>query len=148
LLGPRRTGAAIVYSNRWRRTAEVQAFFPARWQAPHGSRHRVEVLVAEVAGHDGDRNWKIARVLADAGHEWARPFLACSGGQHQDGDVLVVLDEIEDFLRFLPLPDHALRHDPGDAGRTRRKAVEHRIRLLIGFRPHDVGHAEPLLIAV
>src|SRR4029450_7058562 len=90
---------------------------PAPFAAWDASRHRIELLVGEVAGHDGDRNGKLAGVLADAGDERSRPLLAGRGRQHQDGDVLVVLDEIEDLLRLLALANHALRHDAGAAGR-------------------------------
>src|SRR5215470_13395182 len=112
------------------------------------SRHGVELLIAEVAGHDRDRDGKVARGLADTGNERPRSLLAGRGGEYQDGDVFVVLDEIEDFLRFVAFADHALRHHAGDARRARRMAIEHGIRLLVRLRAHDVGDAEPLLIAV
>src|SRR3984893_7384919 len=110
------------------------------------SRHGVELLIAEVAGHDRDRDGKVTCGLADTGHERPRSLLARCSGEYQDGDVFVVLDEIEDFLRFLAFADHALRHHAGDARRARRVAIEHGIRLLVRLRTHDVGEAEPLLI--
>ena len=47
-------------------------------------RHRIEVLIAEVAGHDGDRDGKLARILDERGHERTRPFLSGPGSQHQE----------------------------------------------------------------
>ena len=75
-------------------------------------------------------------------------FLAGGGGQDQDGDVLVLLDQLEQFLRLLAFADHPLRHDAGDARGARGVAVEHGVGLLMRFRAHDVGDAEPLLVAV
>src|SRR5262245_33485284 len=155
--------------NRWRRAVEVStcrshmpkgdgpacgAPLGSRLAAhPHGtrgatSRQGVELLIAEVPGHDRDRDGKVARGLADTGNARPRSLLACRSGEYQDGDVFVILDEIEDFLRFLAFADHALRHHAGDARRARRMAIEHGIRLLVRLRTHDVGDAEPLLIAV
>src|SRR5437588_2975942 len=133
------------------RAARPLAFALPRTPPAHEarlSRHGVELLVAEVAGHDRDRDGKVARGLADTGHERPGSLLARCGGEYQDGDVFVVLDEIEDFLRLLAFTDHALRHHAGDARRARRVAIEHGIRLLVRLRTHDVGDAEPLLIAV
>src|SRR5215470_8484264 len=90
-----RAGIALSYHcNRWRRAVEVQAGTRPRAAVP-ASRHGVEVLVAEVAGHDRDWDREVARVLADAGYQWARAFLAGGGREHQDGDVLVVLDQAQ-----------------------------------------------------
>src|SRR5215471_14912215 len=157
------------HCSRWRRAVEVSTCrsdmpkgdgpacgmplgsrFAARLTAHEArlSRHGVELLIAEVAGHDRDRDGKVACGLADTGHERPRSLLAGPGGEYQDGDVFVVLDEIEDFLRFLAFADHALRHHAGDARRARRMAIEHGIRLHVRLRAHDVGDAEPLLIAV
>src|SRR4029453_2901656 len=117
-------------------------------RAARGSRHGVEFLIAEVAGHDRDWDGKVARGLTDTGNERPRSLFAGRGGEHQNGDVFVVLDEIEHFLRFLAFGDHALRHHAGDARGARRMTIEHGIRLLVRLRTHDVGDAEPLLIAV
>src|SRR5262249_12537585 len=158
------------HCNRWRRVVEVSTCRSSRpkgdgpvWaahprlslcprltagRATRGSRHGVEFLIAEVAGHDRDRNGKGARGLADTGNERPRSLFAGPGGEHQDGNVFVVLDEIEHFLRFLAFADHALRHHAGDARGARRMTIEHGIRLLVRLRTHDVGDAEPLLVAV
>src|SRR3954453_18100584 len=84
-------------------------------------RQRVEVLVAEVSGHDRDRNWIIARGLTETRHQRPRTLLAGSSRQHQDRDVLIVLDDLEDFRGLLAVPDYALRRDARDAIGTRRK---------------------------
>ena len=49
--------------------------------AAMASRHRIEVFIAEMAGHDRHRNGKVAGVLAEAGNKRARPFLA--GGRRR-----------------------------------------------------------------
>src|SRR5215831_9105769 len=157
------------HCNRWRRAVEVSTCRSARpkgdgprgaqpWlslcaqltagQARRGSRHGIEFLIAKVAGHDRDRDGKVARGLADTGDERPRSLFAGRGREYQDGDVFVVLDEIEDFLRLLAFADHALRHHASDARGARRMTIEHGIRFLVRLRPHDVGDAEPLLIAV
>src|SRR5262249_45000583 len=51
------------------------------------SRHGVELLIAEVAGYDRDRDGKVTRGLADTGNERPRSLLAGPGGEYQDGDV-------------------------------------------------------------
>ena len=41
-----------------------------------------------------------------------------------------------------------MRHHAGDAADTRFMAIENGICLLMCLRPHDIGDAEPLLVAV
>ena len=48
----------------------------------------------------------------------------------------------------LALADHPLRRDAGDAVGAAGELIERGIGLLMGLRPHDVGDAEPLLVAV
>src|SRR5262249_14888457 len=75
-------------------------FCPAAQDAveiPRALRHGVELFVAEMAGHDGDWNGELTRVLGDTGDQRARPLFAGCGGEYQDRDVFVVFDEIEDF---------------------------------------------------
>src|SRR5882757_10505338 len=133
--GPKIT--SFRHCNRWRRAVEVQP-----------SRQGVQIRVAEVPRHDRDRNREVAGSLADTGYQRSRPVLPGGGGEHQDGDVLVVLDQVEHLLCLLAFADYALWHDPGDAGRAGGVAVEHRIRLLMRLRAHDIGDAEPLLAVV
>ena len=44
-----------------------------------------------------------------------RSFLAGCGGEYQGGDIFVVLNKVEDLLRFVAFTDHALRHHARDA---------------------------------
>src|SRR6266508_653269 len=157
------------HCNRWRLPAEVQpvlsrqegramrgkpssiSFASGATNGPKRSapsRHRVEFFIAEMPGDDGDRNGKVARILGDTGNQRPRPLFARRGGKYQNRHVFVVLDEIEDLLRLLAFADHALRHHAGDTGGPGRMAVKYGIGLLVRFRTHDVGDAEPLLIAV
>jgi hypothetical protein len=61
-------------------------------EIPRALRHGVELLVAEMARDDGDRDGELARVLGDAGDERAWPLFAGCGGEYQDGNVFVVFD--------------------------------------------------------
>jgi hypothetical protein len=76
-------------------------------------------------GHDRDRDRdKSPAFLPRLATSGPGPFLAGSGRQHQDGDVLVLLDQLEDFLGGIALADHPLRRDAGDAIGARRERVE------------------------
>ncbi len=59
--------------------------------------------------------------LAEARDQRAGSFAFKPGGQHQHGDIVVLLDHVEDLLRWLALADHAFRRDAGDAVGARRK---------------------------
>ena len=50
--------------------------------------------------------------------------------------------------RPVAFADHPLRRDAGDAVGAAGGAIERRVGFLVGFRAHDVGDAEPLLVAV
>src|SRR5262249_43653600 len=67
------------HCNRWRRAVEVQgmdrAAAAAGGRAGTTSRHGVEVLVAEVAGYDRDRDREFAVALANARNQRSRPLL-------------------------------------------------------------------------
>src|SRR5262245_29780557 len=112
------------------------------------SRHGVQFFVRQMAGHDGDGNRIGAGRLGEAGDQRARPFLAGAGGQHQDGDVLVLFDQLEDLFGHVAFADRPLRRQAGDAVGAAGELVERGIRRLVRFRLHDVGDAEPLLVAV
>src|SRR5215468_12268214 len=54
-------------------------FCPAAQDAveiPRALRHGVELFVAEMAGHDGDWNGELTRVLSDTGDQRAWPLFA------------------------------------------------------------------------
>src|SRR5882724_3992382 len=111
-------------------------------------RHRVEFFVAEMSRDDSDRDGEFPRVLGDTGNQRPWSLFARRGGEYQNRHVFVVLDQIEDLLRLLAFADHALRHHSGDTGGPGGMAVKYGIGLLVRFRTHDVGDAEPLLVAV
>src|SRR6185436_16732378 len=70
------------------------------------SRDRGDSLVVEVSGDDGDRYREGARRLTgEGGDQRAGAFLVGARGEHEDGDVLVVLDQLHQLLGALPLAD-------------------------------------------
>src|ERR1043166_1044034 len=97
-----------------------------------GSGQRVEVLVAQIPRNDRDRDRIISGVLADARDERTGTLLAGSRGQHQRRDVLVLVDEFQDFGRLLAVAHDALGRNAGDAVGARRELIEDRVRGQIG----------------
>src|SRR5215212_4266166 len=134
----RHMSARSIHRNRW-------SFEPATSMR---LRQRVEILVAQMPRHHRDRNRIIARRLSEARHQRSRSFLAGSSRQHQDRDVLVFVDQLEDLLGGIAVADHALGRNTGHAVGARCEFVELLVRSLIGFRLHDVGDAEPLLMTI
>src|SRR6266446_4699306 len=112
------------------------------------SAHRVELGIAQMARHDGDRDREGSGRTAEAGDQGARPLAVHAGRQDQHRDVLVLVDELEDLLRGIALADDLFRRDAGDTVGARARARQHGARLLMRLGPHDVGNPEPLLIAV
>src|SRR5581483_348166 len=108
----------------------------------------VDVFVAQVPRHERDRDGKRAGGLGQVRDQRSRPFLAGAGGQDQDADVGVLVDQFQDFFGGVAFADHAVRSDARDLLCARRIFVEGRVRRLLRFRLHQVGDAEPLLIAV
>ena len=70
---------------------------------------RVDIFVAQMARHDRHRDRERAGGLRQIGHQRAGAFLAGAGGQHQDADVGVLLDQLDDFFRWYCLRGS---HDP------------------------------------
>ncbi len=68
-----------------------------------------------MARHDGDRDRVVAGVGGNARDQRPGAFLAGARGQHQDRDILVFLDQLEDFLGGVAFADRAFRRDAGDA---------------------------------
>src|SRR5436190_1386143 len=148
--GPRKS-CRYTQCNGSRGVKEVRGIGPVKWarRAPADSlRHRIQVFVAQVAGHDGDRDRKGAGGLDQARDQRAGALLAGAGGKNQRRDLLVLVDQLEHLVGLVAFADHPLGLGAGDAARARRVAVEHAVGLLVRLRAHDVGDAEPLLIAV
>src|SRR5438270_1140536 len=112
----RHISAQSIHRNRW-------SFGVTRSMRAH-LRQRVEVLIAEMAGNDRDRDRIAARILAEAPDQRSRAFFAGSRRQHQDRYVLVLVYQLEDFLRRVAVADQALRRDAGNAVGARRELVE------------------------
>ena len=66
-------------------------------------------------------------------------------GQNEDEYVLVLIDQLENFLRLVAFAHHAFGGDAGNAVGARGVFAELRIGFFVRLRAHDVGDAEPLL---
>src|SRR5665213_2663701 len=106
---------SITIADKWRlwRVWSTAAAFRKGLRAT--LRHRIELFVAQVPRHDGDRDRVVAGGGADAGHQRPRPVLAGRGAENQDGNVLVLLDQAEDLVGGRALAHHPFRRDAGDA---------------------------------
>src|SRR6186997_168636 len=125
--------------NRW-------AFAAARSMTATRLRQSVEVLVAQVSRHDRDRDRIITGGLSQAGDQRAGAVLAGSCSQHEDRNVFILINHLENFLRRLAIPDHALWRDACDAVGAACELIELLVRGFVCLRLHDVGNAEPLLM--
>ena len=68
-------------------------------QVPPSPRQSVDLFVAQATGHDHDGNREARRRLSrERRDQRAGAVLARSGGEHQEGDILVLVDEREDGL--------------------------------------------------
>src|SRR5262245_6765048 len=95
--------------------APTSVIAPPSHARKRASGQRVEFFIAEVAGNYGDRDGKVAGVRGETGNQRSRSFFAGCGGDYQGGDIFVVLNKVEDLLRFVAFTDHALRHHARDA---------------------------------
>src|SRR6266851_7202314 len=74
------------------------------------------------------------------------PSMSVPAASTRDGDVFVLVDEVEDLLGLVAVADHPLGRDPGGTIGAARKTVEHRVRGLVSLGL--VGDPEPLLVTV
>src|SRR5262249_46419152 len=95
------------------------------------SRQRVDLLVPQVSRYDRDRDRVGSGGFAEVNDQGAGPLLLSAGCQHEDADVLVLIDQLEDLVGQAAFADNALRRDAGNAIGARRIAVEHRVGLLV-----------------
>src|ERR1051325_11107634 len=101
-----------------------------------------------MAGNDGDRDREGAGTLADMGHQRPGALIAGARGEHQDADVRVLVDQLENLFGGDALADHALGHERGTLLHPLGVFVERLVGGFRRFRHHDVGDAEPLLITL
>ena len=73
------------------------------------------------------------------------PFLVGAGGEDEDGDVLVLLDQLDDLLGAHALADHLLRLDVGLLADEVGHLAERVLGLIDRLGAHDVLDADPLL---
>src|SRR5579863_9492458 len=59
-----------------------------------GSRKGVDLLIGEVAGHDGKRNGIIAGGASDSRHQRARPFGTRACGKDENENIFILVDEL------------------------------------------------------
>src|SRR5271168_2600496 len=84
------------------------ASVPPLWRNANPSRQRVDIPIAQVAGHDDDGYRERADGAGHQGNDRPGTFRTRVGGQHQHRDVDVVVDDVEDLLGRIALADHAL----------------------------------------
>src|ERR1700722_15734103 len=103
------------------------------------SRESINFQIGEVAGDDGDRNGIIARGAADGGDQRAGAFGTGAGAEDEDENVLVLVDQLQNFFGFCALAQRLFGGDARDVFGPRRIFDELGARLLMGFRAHDIG---------
>ena len=99
-----------------------------------------------MARHDPDQDRELAGGLGEGGDQRARTLLA-GGGLDERNDISSSSISFREFLRLLAFTDDTFRHRAGNA-QTRAAWRSNGIRLLVCLGAHDVGDAEPLLVAV
>src|SRR6266436_6651620 len=127
------------------RSRGADQHFPSRIRR---LRQAVDLLVAQIAGYDGDGNRERADRLGHGGDDRAGALRPWIGGQHQHRDVDVLVDDVEDLVGWVALADHALGRNRGDAIGAAGRAIERGIGFLMRLGAHDVGDPEPLLVLV
>src|SRR5690606_13279265 len=66
-------------------------------------------------------------------------------GEHEDGDVRVLLDQLDDRLRPVALTDHHFRLGPCNLAHALSGAADGKFGLFARLGAHDVLNAEPML---
>src|SRR5215831_6813177 len=123
--------------------------FPAdRSTARRRSTHRVKLFIGQVPRHDGHRNRKSAHRAAQMGDQRPRSLAINPCGEHQHGDVLVFLDQFQDFCSHFAFADHAFWSNAGYTVGARRESCQHGVGFLKSLGSHDVGDAQPLLTMI
>src|SRR5216684_4774393 len=73
---------------------------------PRHSGERGDLLVGEAAGHHGDGHAQAAGHLADElGHQRPRPFRSGAGGEHQDRDARLLVEQRQQLVAAMPFAD-------------------------------------------
>src|SRR6478609_2609028 len=123
---------------------------PVNWRGASAvkSGTGVDIFVAQMARNDRHRDREVAGGLGQIGDEGPRAVLAGAGSQHEDADIGVLVNQLDDFLCRIAFTDHPIACDPCDLFRPRGELVEGGICRLLLLGHHDVGHTEPLLIAI
>ena len=114
---------------------------------PNPSGTGVDILVAQVPGHDGHGIGKVPAVLANrltSGPGPSSPLPAASTRMPMSASSSISLT-ISSGCAFA---DRALRRDLGDVLDAGGVFVEHLVCRLLRLRLHQVGDAKPLLVAV
>src|SRR5262245_27880495 len=108
----------------------------------------VDVVVAQMARHQCNWDWKRSGGLGEVRYQGAWTFLAGAGGQNKNADIGIFVDQLDDLFRGVAFANDAVRRDFGDLLRACGKLVECGIRRLLRLSLHEIGNAEPLLIAI
>ena len=78
---------------------------------------------------------KVPALLARLVTSGPGPSLRGAGGQHQDADIGVLVDQLDDLLGRVALADHPVGRDAGDFLGARGELVERRIGRFRPLRP-------------
>src|ERR1044072_8643888 len=126
-------GCPTNHNNRWS--------FAPRTSMRRPLRQRVEILVTQMPRHDRHGNRIGADRLPEARDQRPRPLLAGPSGEHQDRDVLILVDQLEDLLGGIAVADHAVRRDAGNAVGAAGEGVGLLVGSLMRCGFHDFGAA-------
>src|SRR5215831_3529763 len=108
----------------------------------------VNIVVAQMARNNCHRDRECASGLGQVGDEWPGALLAGARGEHEDADVGVLVDQLDDFFRRIAFADHPVGCDASDLFCPGGELVEGGICRLLLLGHHDVGYTEPLLISI
>src|SRR5438067_880949 len=96
-----------------------------------------------MAGHDRDRHRKLRPCGAcQHRHEWAWPLGAGSRGEDEKGNILILLDHLDDLVAFHPGSDDLLGIAAGCCASTLGSRRQEPTRLLLGLCLHGVADTE------
>src|SRR4051794_18844775 len=110
-----------------------------------GLRQRIHALVAERAGDDRHRHRERTQRMRQQVDQWPRAFRARVRGEHQHGDVGILVDHRQQLFHGGAFPDHPFRGDRGDAVGAAGGTVERGFCRLLRLGAHDVGDPQPFL---
>ena len=96
-------------------------------------------MIAEIAGHDGHGDMEFRPHLAgERGDQRAGILAARGGGEYENGDALVLVDQGEQFVGDIAFADVEDRRLAADALDLDREALQHGFGFLALLLAHQV----------